>query len=106
MLAQVSASLRLGASAAEAWSAADPKGSLGALSAGFIRSESSGAPIAELLGATAGDLRRRHRLAVEVAARSAGVRAIGPLAACFLPAFMLVGVMPVVASMAEMVLSR
>ena len=106
MLADVSASLRLGATAREAWSTADPQGSLGALSAAFIRSESSGAPIADLLGATAGDLRRRHRLAVEVAARSAGVRAIGPLTACFLPAFLLIGAMPVVASMAEMVLSR
>lgn len=106
MLSHVSASLRLGASSAEAWSAADPQGSLRVLSAAFIRSESSGAPIAEVLADTASDLRRRHRRAVEVAARSAGVRAVGPLAACFLPAFLLVGAMPVVASMAEMVLGR
>lgn len=106
MLDLVSASLRLGASGGEAWSTADPDGSLRPISAAFIRSESSGAPIADLLSAAAGDLRRRHRSAVEVAARSAGVRAVGPLAACFLPAFLLVGAMPVVASMAEMVLGR
>jgi Flp pilus assembly protein TadB len=106
MLAHVSASLRLGATGGEAWSTADPDGSLDALSAAFIRSESSGAPIADLLAAAAGDLRRRHRLAVEVAARAAGVRAVAPLAACFLPAFLLVGAMPVVASMAELVLGQ
>jgi hypothetical protein len=51
-------------------------------------------------------VRRRHRREVEVAARSAGIRAVGPLAACFLPAFLLVGTMPVIASMGEVVLGR
>ena len=106
ILGRVSASLNLGASSTEAWSAADPEGALAALSAAFIRSESSGAPIADVLAITAADLRRRRRREVEVAARSAGVRAVGPLAACFLPAFLLVGTMPVIASMAEVVLGR
>ena len=106
MLGRVSASLNFGASSTEAWADADPEGALAALSVAFIRSESSGAPIADVLAATAAGLRRRRRREVEVAARSAGVRAVGPLAACFLPAFLLVGTMPVIASMAEVVLGR
>jgi hypothetical protein len=39
-------------------------------------------------------------MTVEVAARSAGVRSVAPLAACYLPAFILLGIVPVVASMA------
>jgi hypothetical protein len=38
---------------------------------------------------------------VEVAARTAGVRAVIPLVACFLPAFILLGVVPVVAGLAN-----
>ena len=106
MLSRVSAAHNLGATSAEAWAAADPHGTLSALSAAFIRSESSGAPIADVLAISAADVRRRHRREVEVAARSAGIRAVGPLAACFLPAFLLVGTMPVIASMAEVVLGR
>ena len=45
-------------------------------------------------------MRRDRQRAVEVAAQAAGVRAVAPLAACFLPAFLLLGVVPVVASLA------
>ena len=106
MLGWVSDSLGLGATSADAWQSADPEGSLTAISTAFIRSESSGAPIADVLATTAADLRRRHRREIEIAARSAGVRAVAPLAACFLPAFLLIGTMPVIASMAEVVLGR
>lgn len=104
ILGWVRGSLALGATAADAWQSADPDGSLASISTAFIRSDSSGAPIADVLATTAADLRRRHRREVEVAARSAGVRAVAPLAACFLPAFLLVGTVPVIASMAEGVL--
>ena len=38
-------------------------------------------------------------------ARRAGVQAVGPLAACFLPAFVLVGVVPVVVGVAQALLA-
>ena len=65
-----------------------------------MRSAQSGAPLSTVLARIAQDMRRDRHAAVEVAARSAGVRAVAPLAACFLPAFLLVGVVPVVASLA------
>ena len=104
VLSDVASALNLGATSAEAWSDADQAGEVAEISAAFIRSESSGAPLAEVLARTAHDLRRRHRVSVEVAARAAGVRAVAPLAVCFLPAFRVVGVLPVVASMAATLL--
>lgn len=106
VLDTVASALALGATSSEAWRIADPDGLLSDLSAGFIRSERSGAPLAAVLSGVAGDLRRRHRQSVEVAARVAGVRAIAPLAACFLPAFLLVGAVPIVASFASGLLTR
>ena len=63
-----------------------------------------GAPLAEVLVGLADDERERARWAAEEAARRVGVRAVGPLAACFLPAFVLVGVVPVVVGVAGSVL--
>lgn len=99
-LLRVVAALDLGASPARAWQEAMAAPELRRVSAAFERSAVSGAPIAEVLKSLARDERRRRRSAVEVAARSAGVRAVAPLAACFLPAFVLLGIVPVVASMA------
>jgi hypothetical protein len=42
------------------------------------------------------DLGRLHRAEVEDLARSVGVRAAVPLGVCLLPAFLLVGIVPVV----------
>ena len=42
----------------------------------------------------------RGRGCPDAAARAAGVRAVGPLAAAFLPAFLMIGVVPVVVSLA------
>lgn len=100
VLATVATALDLGASVDEAWSMADPQRQLAQIADGFQRSARSGAPLADVLTGIAGDLRRRHRQSVEVQARIAGVRAIAPLAVCFLPAFLLVGAVPIVASFA------
>ncbi|MBU6245541.1 MAG: type II secretion system F family protein [Actinomycetales bacterium] len=99
-LDQVAAMLALGATADQAWGVLPASHPLQAVSGAMRRSAHSGASLQAVLTGLADDLRRRHRLEVEVAARSAGVRAVGPLAACFLPAFVLLGVVPVVASFA------
>lgn len=100
ILDTVASALDLGASVDEAWALADPQGLLAEISSGFRRSARSGAPLADVLTGIASDLRRRHRQIVEAQARVAGVRAIAPLAVCFLPAFLLVGAVPIVASFA------
>ena len=97
-LRAVVAALDLGAAPEDAWRCCPPE--LAVISQAAMRSARTGAPLTILLRRIADDLARDRRRAVEVAARSAGVRAVAPLAACFLPAFLLVGVVPVVVSLA------
>lgn len=65
----------------------------------------SGSELAPTLLGVADDARARQRWAGEAAARRAGVRAVAPLAVCFLPAFLLTGVVPTVAGVAGSVLT-
>ncbi len=67
----------------------------------LARTQRTGASVSDVLHGLAEDARRQQRTLVEVAARTAGVRAVAPLAACFLPAFLLLGVVPVVVTLAE-----
>lgn len=99
---RVAAALELGAAPEEAWASAPP--GLEVIATALARSATSGAPAAALLDAVAADAARDARASAEAAARRAGVRAIIPLVACFLPAFLLVGVVPVVVSVAGAVL--
>ncbi|MDP1878417.1 MAG: type II secretion system F family protein [Actinomycetota bacterium] len=99
-LRPVTGALALGADPVRAWSSLAGDPALGAVADAFARSAASGASLASVLARVADDARREHAAAVEVAARSAGVRAVLPLAACFLPAFLLLGVVPVVAALA------
>lgn len=104
-LRQVTLAMELGAEPKAAWSSVGTEPDLEALADAVIRSASSGAPLAEVLKGAAVDVRRRHRAQLQVAARTAGVRAVAPLGACFLPAFLVLGVVPVVASLAEPLLA-
>jgi len=104
LLAVVSA-LDLGADPVEAWAVLADDDVLGAVAGAVVRSARTGAPLSSLLSRLADDMRRDRRAMVEVAARTAGVRAVVPLAACFLPAFILLGVVPVVAALAGQLLS-
>jgi Flp pilus assembly protein TadB len=101
-LLRVTRALDLGATAQQAWSSAHS--TMRPLATAMCRSAESGAPLALVLAGASRDARREHRVRVEVAARSAGVRAVAPLAACFLPAFFLLGVAPIVASFVEQLL--
>ncbi len=96
----VVAAIDLGADPATAWGSLSGVPALEPVATAVVRSAESGAPISTVLTRIAEDMRRDRQSAVEVAARSAGVRAVAPLAACFLPAFLLTGVVPVVASLA------
>jgi Flp pilus assembly protein TadB len=98
-LGTVGVRLDLGAEPVGVWSdvAAGP-GPLAALGRTMARSLETGAPMADGLGLLAADLRRRRRAATEQRARSVGVCAAAPLGLCFLPAFVLVGVVPAVVS--------
>lgn len=70
-----------------------------ALARALVRGADSGAAPAAMLRAVADDARDAARTAGEVAARRAGVVAVLPLGLCFLPAFVLLGIVPLVASL-------
>ncbi len=88
-------SLQLGAEPAEAWShLADIDGAQRMIAAA-VRSSSSGGALAGALSRLADDLRADRAVAVEAAAQRAGVLIVLPLGLCFLPAFLLAGLVPV-----------
>ena len=92
--------IELGADPAVAWHDLAADAPLAPLARAAARSTETGAPLSEVLRGTAADLRRDQRSRAEAQARASGVKAVGPLAACFLPAFLLIGVVPVVVSLA------
>jgi Flp pilus assembly protein TadB len=95
-LDRTSRSLRLGAGPAEAWAHLSDVPGTDRLIAAAIRSSASGGALAGALGRLADDLRGDRCVAAEAAARRAGVLIVLPLGLCFLPAFLLAGLVPVV----------
>jgi Flp pilus assembly protein TadB len=71
----------------------------------LLRSLTSGAALASSLDRLADDLRAERRHAMDRRARTVGVRAAAPLGLCFLPAFLLIGVVPVVIGMVEQLIA-
>ena len=99
-LNQVGAALRVGASADEAWRLV-AESDLAAVAQVMVRSSRSGAPASELLMGVASELRAASRASALADARRLGVRTAGPLGLCFLPAFIVIGVVPLVISLVQ-----
>ncbi|WP_308249816.1 type II secretion system F family protein [Sphaerisporangium fuscum] len=102
-LAWVNGQLRLGARPESAWSALETDRPLAAFARGMARAAVSGAPVADVLSRLANDARQETRSASSAAARRAGVQVVAPLGLCFLPAFVFLGIIPVVAGLADQV---
>jgi len=99
-LAEAAAVLRLGGTPAAALQAAAERSGLDELRAAAAALEAAerwGAPPAEALAARAEALRTRARLRADAEAGRAAVRLAFPLVLCFLPAFVLLTVVPTVA---------
>jgi pilus assembly protein TadC len=98
--------LALGAEAATAW--AHPDGNLDDHTDALLRlarrSASSGAALAQGVAELAGQSRRDAADAATAAAERASVLIAGPLGLCYLPAFVCLGIVPVVAGLAGDVL--
>ena len=95
-LREASGRLALGADHERVWRdlAADP--ALAPLGHAIARSTRTGSSITTALARCADDVRRQRRARADTVARGVGVRAAAPLGACFLPAFLLIGVVPTI----------
>ena len=89
---------RLGAAPRRAW--AEVPDALAALGRVLVRAGESGAAVAPALRSVAADCRAEARAATEAAVRRAGVWILAPLGLCFLPAFVCLGVVPLVLGIA------
>lgn len=91
----------LGAEATQAWAELPAAGPLGEVRRIAVRSASSGLRLAANFERLAGELRTDRAAEAAARAQRAGVYAMGPLAACFLPAFVCLGIVPVVVGVAR-----
>lgn len=98
VLQRATTALRLGAEPAAVWAEVAREDALAPLARAVARSQQTGAPLSTLLPRVADQARALHRVRAETRIRTAGVRLTAPLGAAFLPAFLLLGVVPVVAS--------
>lgn len=90
--------LAVGVPATQVWTSLTRQPGFERVGRAFARAETSGAPIAEMMVHLGEDLARAARAEVEDRARTVGVRAALPLGLCLLPAFLVIGIVPVVAS--------
>ena len=97
-LQRVERALRLGAPAEEAWSYLTAGGveATTRLARAAVRSQYSGAALSGSLLRVADDLRADRLIDADAAGRRAGVLIVLPLGLCFLPAFVLAGLVPVI----------
>ncbi|MET0233920.1 MAG: type II secretion system F family protein [Kibdelosporangium sp.] len=92
--------LALGADATTAWQPVANVPETAPLARGARRTARSGTELAVVAGALAAEVRVEASDACEVRAQRAGVLIAGPLGLCFLPAFVCLGVVPVLAGLA------
>ena len=103
-LSHVARGLELGAPAAEAWRALGTVPAAAPLIRAAVRANDSGAALAGACARLAAELRAGRDAEAEAAARRAGVLVVLPLGCCFLPAFVLIGVVPIVLGVLDGVL--
>ena len=92
----VRAGLALGRPPLEVWRELSHHASLGPLGRTMARAQQSGAPVVDAVRLLADDLATNARIELEDRARAVGVKAALPLGLCLLPAFLLLGIVPLV----------
>ena len=96
--------LRLGGNPVTSWRTVAAEPGLRPVAEAIGRAGLSGAPPVAAIRACAKDLRLERHAASTAAARRAGVRGVAPLAGCFLPAFVLIGIIPIALGLAHRLL--
>ena len=97
-LGQVLALQQLGVPDAAAWRTLHDHPQLGLAAADLARSVESGTSMVEGLRHQAAAAREARRSVLQVRARTVGVRSVLPLMMCFIPSFLLLGIVPAVVS--------
>jgi pilus assembly protein TadC len=95
-LAAVARALGLGVTTTDAWRPMYDLPTGVRMAAAVARSAESGAALASALVRLADELRTARLAAVEAAGQRSGVLLVLPLGLCFLPAFVLAGIVPVI----------
>ncbi len=99
-LRSVAARLALGGDPVRVWAElAEVDAELAALGRAMSRAHQSGAPVVAAVERLADGLARTARADVEDRARAVGVKAAVPLGLCLLPAFVLIGIVPLIAGL-------
>lgn len=98
-LRPVVARLRLGVPDPAVWAEVARDRDLAPLGRTLARAHDTGAPVVAAVERLADDLARESRAGVEDRARAVGVKAAVPLGLCLLPAFVLIGIVPLVAGL-------
>jgi len=88
--------LSVGVPPGRVWAELGRDPALEPLSRALVRAEASGARVADAVQRLGEELARESRARVEDRARTVGIRAAVPLGVCLLPAFLLLGIVPVV----------
>jgi Flp pilus assembly protein TadB len=97
-LRQLQALVELGTSDADAWRTLHGHPQLGSAAQDLSRSVESGTMMVDALRRHAAAAREARRASLVIRARSVGVRSVLPLMMCFIPSFLLLGVVPTVVS--------
>ncbi|MER5780605.1 type II secretion system F family protein [Streptomyces mobaraensis] len=100
-LARSAAEVRLGGDPAVAWGRLGELPGARGLALGLERAQATGVPAVDTMARLAGRLRAARGRTAAARARRAGVLATAPLGLCFLPAFLAVGVVPMVIGLAS-----
>ncbi|MDQ1720890.1 MAG: hypothetical protein QOI26_624 [Pseudonocardiales bacterium] len=103
-LGRVGRLLQLGSDPASAWASLRPVPGYGQVADCGRRCAASGARLAGALASTATDLRAGHQAEALARAERVGVWSLLPLGCCFLPAFVCLGVVPMILGVAGKVL--
>lgn len=103
-LSSVASALRWGMTDREAWASVPTQWA--PVARAFTLSRRAGVPPADILLRVAEDLRRAEKARLELATAQLGVRAVIPLGAAFLPAFILTTVVPIIVAITSDVVLR
>lgn len=98
-LAGVAARLSIGLDPVQVWEGLADDPELGRLGRALARAQASGSPVVASVERLADELAQAARAETEDRARAVGVKAALPLGLCLLPAFVLIGIVPLVVAL-------